>query len=115
MEPELTRKKKLQKLREAKEIGHYMAELAADKAGDAWKAEAAEALVEYAKTHEFFTAEDIRAANPEIGCDCDLRAWGSIIRCAVIMEIITFSKFVPVVSSRGGAKSQWQSLIYKRN
>ena len=69
-------------MHEGLEIGHQMAEIAADNAGEEWKREAYEAFIEYAKNNKYFTTEDVRLANPNIKMSGDTRAWGSISRKA---------------------------------
>jgi len=98
-------------IEQARCLGHDMADLAADKQGGIWRAHAISAFVIYATKHKNFTTEDVRTANPEITNNGDLRAWGSIATWAKKNLVVEFGGFVPVVSSRGGAKTLWRSLI----
>ena len=63
-------------------IGHAMAEVAADNAGNFWKEEAFEAFRQYARNNDEFTTEDVRRANPDLPAPPDDRAWGHIARRA---------------------------------
>lgn len=59
-------------------LGHAMAELAANHAGEDWKDRAFAAFVAHAKDHQAFTTEDVREASPHVGEPPDLRAWGQV-------------------------------------
>lgn len=74
---------------EGLEIGHAMAELAGDNAGEAWKQLAYDAFVAHANTHSEFTTEDVRRANPDLPTPPDNRAWGAITRRGLRDGIIT--------------------------
>jgi hypothetical protein len=94
-------------------IGHQMADLAAEKQGLDWRIQAMQAFFDYACTHEFFTTEDVRSTHTEIENNGDLRAWGAIAQWAKKSGLVEFAGYVPVASSRGGAKALWRSLIFK--
>jgi hypothetical protein len=64
-------------------IGHAMAEVAADNAGEDWKGVAYEAFVNHAYKHDAFTTEEVRRANPDLPSPPDTRAWGAVARRAV--------------------------------
>lgn len=59
-------------------IGHGMAEVAADKAGDTWKERAYAAFVDYANSHDAFTTEEVRQSAVGLGSPPDDRAWGQV-------------------------------------
>jgi hypothetical protein len=94
-------------------IGHQMADLAAEKQGLSWRNQAMQAFFDYACMNEFFTTEDVRGFHPEIENNGDLRAWGAIAQWAKKGGLVEFAGYVPVASSRGGAKTLWRSLIFK--
>lgn len=58
-------------------IGHTLAEKAADKAGESWKLAAYEGFREFAKANPQFTTEQARASVPMQEC-VNTKAWGSI-------------------------------------
>ena len=60
------------------ELGHAMAKVAADNAGEQWKKMAYESFVEYAKHHSQFTTEQVRSACLHVPPPPDKRAWGAI-------------------------------------
>ncbi len=95
----------------AREHGLEMAQLAADKCGDDWKAAALSAFKRHAETFNTFTTEDVRKANSDIVTGGDPRAWGNIAQQAKRAEIIEFFGYQPVSSSNGSAKVLWRSLI----
>ena len=101
-------------IQEARDHGLHMAELAADKAGDDWKAEAIEAFIKYAKKKERFTTEDVRKANENIHSSGDPRAWGHIAQYVKKLGAIEFMGYFPVSSSNGSAKVLWKSLIFNQ-
>lgn len=73
---------------EGLEIGHAMADLAGNSAGETWKQLAYDVFVAHAAAHREFTTEDVRRANPELPTPPDNRAWGAIARRAMRDEII---------------------------
>jgi len=97
-------------LKEARDLGHAKAKQAADAAGDEWKAAAFAAFVRYAKKHRQFTTQDVRFNNDEIVTG-EPRAWGAVALAAMRAGYIESAGFIPVSSSRGGAKTLWRSLI----
>ena len=60
------------------EIGHAMANVAANHAGEEWKQLAYDSFVEYAKTHGEFTTEQVRGACSSVPAPPDKRAWGQV-------------------------------------
>jgi len=98
----------------AREHGLEMAQLAANKCGDDWKATAMLAFKKHAEQHHTFTTEDVRRANDGIRTDGDPRAWGNIAQQAKRHGIIEFGGYIPVTSSNGSAKVLWRSLIAKK-
>jgi hypothetical protein len=101
-------------MNEGLKIGHDMAELAAEKCGDDWKESAYDAFVEYAKSHTFFTTEDVRKSRPDIFMIGDNRAWGSIARRAAKNEIVEHAGVARAKSLavHGVMITKWRSLIY---
>lgn len=69
------------------ELGHAMAKVAADHAGNEWKNLAYESFVEYAKHHREFTTEQARGACLHVPPPPDKRAWGFLIAGAIIFPI----------------------------
>lgn len=59
-------------------LGHDMAQIAADKAGEGWKEQAYAVFVNYAKNHETFTTEEVRQSANDLGSPPDARAWGQV-------------------------------------
>ncbi len=55
----------------------------AEREHEGWKKLALERFIAYAKTHEEFITEDVRAANADIPEPPDRRAWGHIARAAL--------------------------------
>lgn len=100
-------------LSSARATGHAMAELCADRAdkiSDEWRARAFNAVVEFARSHERFVTEDVRAAYPNLAAHDD-RAWGAVIRSAVKRGYVRAAGARPVKSSRGGYKTIWQRVF----
>jgi hypothetical protein len=60
------------------EIGHAMANVAANHAGEEWKQFAYDSFVEYAKIHGEFTTEQVRGACSHVSAPPDKRAWGQV-------------------------------------
>jgi hypothetical protein len=59
------------------ELGHAMAEIAADHAGEDWKDRAYSAFLAFAATKKTFITEEAREAC-DVGEPPDRRAWGAI-------------------------------------
>lgn len=64
------------------EIGHAMAKVAADHAGDEWKDAAFESFKQFARMNYEFTTEQVRAASLHLPPPPDKRAWGFIAKKA---------------------------------
>jgi hypothetical protein len=103
-------------LNESVELGHAMAELSANKAGDEWREEAYAAFCQYAKAHPYFTNEEVRAANPDLVAPFDERAWGAIALRAKRQDIVVSHSWVRARSQtvHGSIITQWESKIYGR-
>jgi hypothetical protein len=97
-------------------LGHVMAEVAANNAGETWKRLAYEAFVKYAKGREFFLTEDVRAANPDLPTPPDMRAWGHVARRAKKEEIVSGQSFTRAKSRsvHGMVVTMWRSNIFKK-
>jgi hypothetical protein len=94
-------------------LGHKMAEMAGDHAGEAWKNIAYNAFVDYAKKNSKFTTEDVRKANPQLPSPPDGRAWGVIPRRGVKDGIVTCLGWTRAkdLTVHGRAVSLWESNI----
>ena len=99
---------------EGLEIGHAMAELAGNSAGETWKQLAYDAFVAHAATHPEFTTEDVRRANPDLPTPPDNRAWGAIARRAIRDEIIELLGWTRAKNRgvHGMAINRWKSTLY---
>lgn len=98
-------------------LGHAGADRAADAAGELWKAEALEAFIRYAKSHNKFTAEDVRLANPDLRCNADLRAWGHIAISAKRAGVVEHAGYARSISAKvhSSVTTLWGSLIFEGN
>jgi hypothetical protein len=96
-------------------LGYEAAEAAAEHAGTKWRETAFDAFIKYAKTHEFFTTEDVRLAYPDIPFPPDTRAWGAIPRQAKKQNIIEGTGLVRANDRNvhGRFITQWRSKIYQ--
>ena len=103
-------------MNEGLRIGHTMAEVAADNAGETWKRMAYEAFVKHAKNHEFFVTEDVRNDNPDIPPPPDKRAWGYIALIAKREEVASIHSLVRSKSRicHGRILTMWKSNILKK-
>lgn len=70
------------------EIGHAMAKVAADHAGEAWKELAYESFRQFAYMNFEFTTEQVRAASLHVPPPPDPRAWGHIAKRASKEEVV---------------------------
>jgi hypothetical protein len=97
------------------DLGHAMAEVAANHAGDQWKTEAFIAFREYAMKHPYFTTEQVRAANPDLPAPPDARAWGAIALQAKRDGVVIGKSWVRANSPtvHGMVITQWASQIYR--
>ena len=96
-------------------IGHSMAEVSADNAGEAWKAEAYAAFRKHAIKNLIFTTEDVRKANEDMPHPPDTRAWGHIALRAKRDNIIEFFTLMHSTSksTHGRLITKWRSTIYR--
>jgi hypothetical protein len=98
---------------EGLERGHQMASLAADRAGEDWKAIALEAFRLHAKKHQKFTTEEVRAAFPDLPSPPDMRAWGQVALLARREGYVIGSGWIRAESRKvhGMVVTHWQSKI----
>jgi hypothetical protein len=96
-------------------LGHEMAELAGDHAGDYWLNLAIDAIRRYARNKQQFTTEQVRNANPDLPDPPDKRAWGAAIRKAKKEGFIEPAGWVRAESLtvHGMVVTLWRSKIYK--
>ena len=94
-------------------IGHHMAEVAANNAGENWKRIAYEAVGKHAKQHNFFVTEVGRTANPDMPFPPDQRAWGQIALTAKRTGIVSGQSFTRAKSRtvHGMVVTMWKSNI----
>ena len=95
------------------ELGHAMAKVAANHAGDEWKAQAYESFVEYAKHNHEFTTEQVRSACLHLPPPPDKRSWGAIALKAVknnVVESIGWTR-AESKSVHGMIVTKWRSKI----
>jgi hypothetical protein len=104
-------------MNEGLRIGHAMAEIAANNAGETWKRMAYEAFVKHAKSHEFFLTEDVRNNNPDLPMPPDTRAWGYIARLAKKEKIVSGHLFTRAKSRsvHGMVVTMWKSNIFNKD
>jgi len=100
-------------MNEGLKLGHHMAEVAADNAGENWKRIALEAFVKHAKQHNFFVTEDVRNANPNLPHPPDQRAWGQVALAAKRTGIVSGQSFTRAKSKtvHGMVVTMWKSNI----
>jgi len=93
--------------------GIRMAKLAADKAGEEWKAAAYHAFVAYARTHKYYTTEDVRHSLSDFHHPSELRAWGHIARAAQRNGVVVSHDLVRPKSRtvHGRHVTLWQSTM----
>ena len=98
-------------------LGHAMAEVAANNAGETWKRLAYEAFVKYARGREFFLTEDVRAANPDLPTPPDMRAWGQVALSAKREGVVSGQSFTRAKSRsvHGMVVTMWRSNIFKKD
>ena len=90
-----------------RDVGHAMARIAADHAGQDWKDSALAALKSFAASHHQFTVEDVRSAFPSIKAPTD-KAWGAVVLMARKEGLIAAVGNVKVAGGRMVA-TLWQS------
>lgn len=74
----------------------------------AWETEATAQVAEYARTHEFFTTEDVRAqyGTPS---GIDTRAWGPVLKRAQRSGIVSPAGYALVNCSNRSPRVRWKS------
>jgi hypothetical protein len=99
---------------ESLKIGHKMADIAAEHAGEDWQDIAYDAFVAHARKHDKFTVEDVRHANPDLPAPPDARAWGAIPRRGMKDGIVTCLGWTRAKSLtvHGMVVSLWGSNIH---
>ena len=97
----------------ALEIGHEMAERAADHAGDEWKEIAFNAFRRHAEKNRAFLREDVRWACPDVPPPPDTRAWGHVALRAKREGIVRAIGYVPSTgkTAHGAVCTRWESLL----
>jgi len=96
-------------------LGHAMAEVAADNAGEEWKDCAYDAYAAYARNHSSFKTEDVRnSVAGQFPSPPDLRSWGQVALRAKREGIIVHGGFVRAANAKihGMIVSVWVSQIY---
>lgn len=95
------------------QIGHAMAKIAADHAGDEWKEAAYACFKEFARMNYEFTTEQVREASMHLPPPPDKRAWGFIARKALKENIVTSAGPVRAESKtvHGMYVTLWRSNI----
>ena len=94
-------------------LGHHMAEVAAKNAGSAWVSLALEAVRGFALKNKYFTAEQVRAAYPDLPHPPDKRAWGGVLRLAKKEGLIAAHGWVRAESLtvHGMVVTLWESKV----
>ena len=97
----------------ALEIGHEMAERAADHAGEEWKEIAFNAFRRHAEKHWEFLTEDVRRANPDLPPPPDTRAWGQVALRAKREGIVRALGYAQTSSktAHGCPATKWESML----
>lgn len=77
-----------------------------------WETEACAQVLEYAKSHEHFATEDVRAVygTPE---GIDPKAWGPAMKRAQKLGIIKADGFVLVNCSNRSPRVNWKSMVFR--
>jgi hypothetical protein len=98
---------------EGLELGHKMAEIAGSNAGETWKELAFDAFKNHAKTHNVFTTEQVRNANPDLPAPPDPRAWGAIALRARKERLVDVESWVRADSRKvhGMVVTLWRSNL----
>lgn len=96
-------------------IGHFRAEQAMQNAGMTWAFIAYSNFIEFARSHENFTTEMVRAAYPTMPSPPDSRAWGAIALKARRGGVVESIGWVRAESSKvhGMVVTQWQSKVFQ--
>jgi hypothetical protein len=98
-------------------LGHTMAEVAADRAGERWQDEAYEAFRQFALRNELFTTETVRSAFPDMDAPPDSRAWGAVALRAKRNNVVVADGWVRAESRtvHGMVVTAWRSKIFQGN
>lgn len=97
-------------------LGIQKAEMAGNKAGDVWKQNAYNAFVEYAKSHDVFTVEQVRSAATDVPLPPDQRAWGVIVMQAKKQKVVRNIGWTRSVekNKHGIPVALWESLVFSK-
>jgi hypothetical protein len=97
-------------------IGHAMADVVGENAGDGWVGMALDAVRRFAIENDEFTTEQVRFANPDLPVPHDNRAWGAVILIAKKQGFIEASGWVRSESLRvhGTVVTKWSSKIRRQ-
>lgn len=101
------------KLAEAKrDLGMSRAARRGERVSPGWEVEACAQVMEYAKRHEHFAVEDVRAVygTPE---GIDAKAWGPAMKRAARLGIVKADGFVLVNCSNRSPRTNWKSLVFE--
>ena len=98
---------------EGLELGHKMAEIAGSNAGEEWREIAFDAFRNHAKTHEFFTTEQVRLSSLDVPVPPDPRAWGQVAIRAKKEGIVKSESWVRADSRKvhGMVVTLWRSNL----
>ena len=98
-------------------LGHKMAEVAGQHAGDKWMSEALDAVRVFALKNKYFTTEQVRFDYPDMLEPPDKRAWGAVVRLAKKQGFIEPAGWVRAESLtvHGMVVTKWESKIYTNN
>lgn len=101
-------------MNEGLELGHEMAKVAADNAGENWKKVAYEAFVRHAKNNKFFATENVQNNELDVSPPPDRRAWGQIALQAQRQGVVSADSLVRSSSKicHGRIITIWKSNIY---
>lgn len=83
---------------------------------DSWQSLALAVVEEYAKTHEYFLAEDVREYGQHLLPEPpEPRAWGAVLKAAVRRGIIMADGTAKARTSNNSPKTRWRSLKFRRD
>ena len=95
-------------------LGHASADIAVAHAGSEWANIALEAFLDFARTNQTFTTEQVRGAFPDLPPPPDKRAWGGIARIAKSEGIVEPIGWVRANSRtvHGMVVTLWKSKVF---
>jgi hypothetical protein len=95
-----------------RDLGMQRASNAAARKAPGWQESAVEAIRIYARTHEHFATEDVRATcgTPD---DVDPKAWGPAMKAAQRAGIVEADGFVIVNCSNRSPRVRWRSCVFE--